>query len=55
MLYHKKIKDNTTRNKLVYDEIKKTYEKLIIQKKKKILSNFNKEVQWGYEEDLGYY
>ena len=28
MLFHKKLKNNTSRNKTAYDEVKKCYEKL---------------------------
>ena len=53
MLYHRKIKNNTTRNKLAYDDVKKLYEKLIIQKKKiyyqNMIHEYNSDMRktWG--------
>ena len=47
-LYHKKIKNNTAHNKVAYDEVKKRYEKLIIQKKKSYYQNLIRE----YNSDM---
>ena len=53
MLHHKKIKNNTNHNKLMYDNVKKLYEKLIIQKKKKyyqtLINEYNSDMRrtWG--------
>ena len=53
MLYHKKLKNNSIRNKTNYNEVKKRYEKLIILKKKtyyqSLIHAYNSDMRstWG--------
>ena len=58
MLYHKYIKNKSTNNKTAYDETKKRYEKLCIQKKKhyyqSLITKYNSNMRrtWGVINDL---
>ena len=58
MLYHKYIKNRSANNKKAYDEVKKSYEKLCIQKKKQfyqtLIAKYNSNMRrsWGVINDL---